>query len=177
MVFDLDPGEGTAWPQVQEAAVLVRTLLTELGLEAWVKTSGGKGMHVVVPIAARHDYDTVKAFSLAVAQHLARVIPSRFVARSGAANRVGKLFVDYLRNGHGATTVAAFSARARPGLGVSMPIAWEEVPKLKSGAQWNIATAREHLSFQTADPWAGYWKCRQPLATAMKLLDFRPKAG
>ncbi|NDZ16289.1 DNA ligase D [Variovorax sp. WS11] len=177
MVFDLDPGEGTAWPQVQEAAVLVRTLLTELGLAAWVKTSGGKGMHVVVPIAPRYDYDTVKAFSLAVAQHLARVIPSRFVARSGAANRVGKLFVDYLRNGHGATTVAAFSARARPGLGVSMPVAWEDVPKLKSGAQWNIATAREHLSFQTADPWAGYWKCRQPLAAAMKLLDFRPKAG
>ncbi len=177
MVFDLDPGEGTAWPQVQEAALLVRTLLTELGLEAWVKTSGGKGLHVVVPIATRYDYDTVKAFSQAVAQHLARVIPSRFVARSGAANRVGKLFVDYLRNGHGATTAAAFSARARPGLGVSMPIAWEEVPKLKSGAQWNIATAREHLSFQTADPWAGYWKCRQPLAAAMKLLDFRPKSG
>ncbi|MGK6306584.1 DNA ligase D [Variovorax sp. DT-64] len=175
MVFDLDPGEGTAWPQVQEAALLVRTLLTELGLEAWVKTSGGKGLHVVVPIAPRHDYDTVKAFSQAVAQHLARVIPSRFVARSGAANRVGRIFVDYLRNGHGATTAAAFSARARPGLGVSMPIAWEEVPKLRSGAQWSIATAREHLSFQTADPWAGYWKCRQPLAAAMKLLDFRPK--
>ena len=175
MVFDLDPGEGTAWPQVQEAALLVRTLLTELGLAAWVKTSGGKGLHVVVPVAPRYDYDTVKAFSQAVAQHLARVIPSRFVARSGAANRIGKIFVDYLRNGHGATTVAAFSARARPGLGVSMPIAWEEVPKLKSGAQWSIATAREHLSFQTADPWAGYWKCRQPLAAAMKLLDFRPK--
>jgi bifunctional non-homologous end joining protein LigD len=129
-----------------------------------------------VPLAPRHDYDTVKAFSQAIVQHLADVIPSRFVVRSGAANRVGKLFVDYLRNGHGATTAAAFSARARPGLGVSMPVAWDELAALKSGAHWTIATAREHLSFQTTDPWAGYWTRRQSLASAMKLLEFVPAA-
>ncbi len=104
-------------------------------------------------------------------QHLARTIPSRFVAKSGAANRVGKLFVDYLRNGHGATTAVAFSARARPGLGVSMPIAWEDLPKVKGAAQWTIANAREHLSFQRQDPWALYWKRRQSLTQAMKLLS------
>jgi bifunctional non-homologous end joining protein LigD len=174
MVFDLDPGEGTGWPQVQEAAMLVRALLTELGLEAWLKTSGGKGLHVVVPLTPRLDYDTVKAFSQAVVQHLAKAIPSRFVARSGPANRVGKLFVDYLRNGFGATTAAAFSARARPGLGVSMPVSWDELPKLKSGSHWTIATAREHLSFQSADPWAGYWKMKQRLTAAMKTLGFKP---
>jgi bifunctional non-homologous end joining protein LigD len=87
---------------------------------------------------------------------------------------VGKLFVDYLRNGHGATTAAAFSARARPGLGVSMPIAWEDLPKLRSGSQWTIATAREHLSFQTLDPWVEYWKTRQTLAKPMRVLGFRP---
>ena len=173
MIFDLDPGEGTAWQQVQEAATLVRGLLTELGLQAWLKTSGGKGLHVVVPITPKLDYDTVKAFSQAVVQHLARVIPSRFVTRSGAANRVGKLFVDYLRNGHGATTAAAFSARARPGLGVSMPVDWDDLAKLKSGAQWTIATAREHLSFQQVDPWAGYWTQRQSLTQAMKTLGFK----
>lgn len=118
MVFDLDPGQGTTWEHVQEAALLVRTLLGELGLESWLKTSGGKGQHVVVPLAPRLGYDTVKAFSQAVVQHLARTIPSRLVAKSGPSNRFGKLFVDYLRNGHGATTAAAFSARARPGLGV-----------------------------------------------------------
>ena len=148
------------WAQVQEAALLTRTLLTELGLEGWLKTSGGKGLHVVVPLAPRLDYDTVKDFSQAVVQHLARTIPSRFVAKSGAANRVGKIFVDYLRNGYGATTAAAFSARARPGLGVSMPVSWEQLPALKSGAQWTIATAREYLSFQKSDPWADYWTCR-----------------
>ncbi len=174
MIFDLDPGEGTSWQHIQEAAVLVRALLQQLGLEAWLKTSGGKGLHVVVPIAPRFDYETVKGFSQAVVQHLARTIPARFVAKSGPSNRVGKLFVDFLRNGHGATTAAAFSARARLGLGVSMPVSWDDLAKLKSGAQWTIATAREHLSFQTSDPWSGYWAARQPLAAAMKTLGYAP---
>jgi len=173
MVFDLDPGEGTTWEQVQEAATLVRAMLDALGLQAWLKTSGGKGLHVVVPLAPRYDYETVKGFSQAIVQHLARTIPARFVAKSGPSNRVGKLFVDYLRNGHGATTAVAFSARARPGLGVSMPVAWDDLGQLKSGSQWNIRTAREYLSFQAEDPWEGYWKKRQPLAEAMKRLGYR----
>ena len=121
----------------QEAALLTRTLLDELGLQSWLKTSGGKGLHVVVPLAPRLDYDTVKDFSQALVQHLARTHPVALRRQERArANRVGKIFVDYLRNGHGATTAAAFSARARPGLGVSMPVAWEQLPSLKSGAQW-----------------------------------------
>src|SRR5262249_14487052 len=147
IVFDLDPGEGLSWSRVQEGALLVRTLLDELGLKAWLKTSGGKGLHIVVPLAARLPAETVKGFAQAVVQHLAGTIPSRFVATSGARNRVGKLFVDWLRNGSIATTAAAFSARARPGLPVSMPIAWEQLEAIKSGAQWTIADAREHLSF------------------------------
>ena len=173
MIFDLDPGEGTTWEQIQEAASLVRGFLQQLGLVSWLKTSGGKGLHVVVPLAPRLDYDTVSTFSKAVVEHLARVIPTRFVAKSGPTNRVGKVFVDYLRNGHGATTAAAFSARARPGLGVSMPVSWEALPKLRSGAHWTIVTAREHLSFQTTDPWADYWKSRQTLTAAMKTLGFK----
>ena len=174
MIFDLDPGEGTVWQHVQEAAMLVRGLLSELGLEGWLKTSGGKGLHVVVPLAPQFGYDTVKDFSQAIVGHLARALPSRFVAKSGAANRIGKVFVDYLRNGHGATTVAAFSARARPGLGVSMPMSWDDLPRLKSGAQWTVATAREHLSFETTDPWADYDGKKQSLSTAMKTLGFKP---
>ncbi|MCW5634205.1 MAG: DNA ligase D [Rubrivivax sp.] len=171
IVFDLDPGEGVPWERVVEGALLVRTLLDELGLQGWLKTSGGKGLHVVVPMTARLDYDTVKDFSQAAVEHLARTIPSRFVAKSGASNRVGRIFVDYLRNGHGATTAAAFSARARPGLGVSMPVAWDDLATLKSGAQWNIATAREHLSFQgAADPWAGFFGAKQTLTAAMRTL-------
>lgn len=98
-ILDLDPGEGVTWANIQEAAVLVRTLLTELGLQAWLKTSGGKGLHVVVPLAPRLEYDAVKDFSQAVVRHMTRVIPSRFVAVAGGGNRVGKIFIDYLRNG------------------------------------------------------------------------------
>lgn len=170
VIFDLDPGEGVAWANLQEAAVLMRTLLTELGLESWLKTSGGKGLHVVVPLAPRLDYDTVKSFSQAAVRHMAKVIPSRFVAVAGGSNRVGKIFIDYLRNGHAQTTAAAFSARARPGLGVSMPVSWDQLSSLKSGAQWTIATAREYVSFQKDDPWAQYWKTKQSLATAMASL-------
>jgi bifunctional non-homologous end joining protein LigD len=172
MVFDLDPGDGVAWSRVQEAATLVHSLLDELGLKAWLKTSGGKGLHVVVPLAPRHGWDTVKGFSQAVVEHLASVVPNRFSAKSGAQNRVGKVFVDYIRNAHGATTAAAYSARARPGLGVSMPVSWDQLSALKSGSQWTVATAREHLSFQKTDPWAEYWSTRQPLAKAMKRLGY-----
>ncbi|MBC7782085.1 MAG: DNA ligase D [Proteobacteria bacterium] len=176
MVFDLDPGDGVSWKHMVEATALTRAFLQELGLEAWLKTSGGKGLHVIVPLQPRYDWATVKGFSQAVVQHLARVLPDRFVAKSGPTNRVGKIFVDYLRNSHGATTVAAFSARARPGLGVSMPVEWDGLEFLKSGSQWTIATAREHLSFQTSDPWAQYWKAKQPLAAAMKRLGFKPSS-
>ncbi len=170
VIFDLDPGEGLKWNYVQEAAVLVRTLLAELDLQAWLKTSGGKGLHVVVPLNSRLDYGTVKSFSQAFVRHLAKTIPERFSAISGPSNRVGKIYVDYLRNGMGQTTAAAFSARARPGMGISMPVSWEQLTELKSGAQWNVQTAREYLSFEAKDPWADYWSTTQSLAKAMKRL-------
>ncbi|MEO6276247.1 DNA ligase D [Roseateles sp.] len=172
VIFDLDPGEGITWPQLQEAALLMRTLLEELGLKCWLKTSGGKGLHVVVPLAPRLDADAVKAFSKAAVEHMAKAIPQRFVAKSGGARRVGKIFIDYLRNGHGQTTAAAFSARARPGMGVSMPVAWEQLTALKSGAHWTVKTAREYLSFAGGDdPWAGYGKSRQSLTAASRRLN------
>jgi bifunctional non-homologous end joining protein LigD len=171
VVFDLDPGEGVSWAHVQEAAMLTRTMLEQLGLTAWLKTSGGKGLHVVVPLASKLDYEVIKDFSRAVVAHMAKTIPQRFVAKSGGGNRVGKIFIDYLRNGHGQTTAAAFSARARPGLGVSVPISWDQLGSLKSGAQWTIATAREYLSFEKEDPWRDYWKSRQTLTAARKLLQ------
>jgi bifunctional non-homologous end joining protein LigD len=170
VIFDLDPGEGVKWKQVQEAALLTRALLEELGLQAWLKTSGGKGLHVVVPLAPRLDYKSVKSFSQAFVRHLAKTIPDRFSATSGAANRIGKIYVDYLRNGKAQTTAAAFSARARPGMGVSMPVSWEQLSDLKSGAQWTVQTAREYLSFQTRDPWEAYWSARQSLESAIKRL-------
>ena len=167
MVFDLDPGEGMAWPMMLEAADLTRALLEELGLQSFLKTSGGNGLHVVVPLTPRDDWETVKDFSKAVAQHLASVVPSRFTALSGPRNRVGKVFIDYIRNGRGATTVAAFSARARHGMGVSMPCTWQELSGLTGGAQWTIANASERLE-SGENPWENYSKTKQILRAASK---------
>lgn len=173
MVFDLDPGEGVEWPAMQEAGEVMRVFLEELGLSPFLKTSGGKGLHVVVPIKGGKDWDTVKGFSQAIVQHLARTLPDRFSAKSGAKNRIGKIFIDYLRNGQGATTVCAWSVRARPGLGISVPLAWDELKTLKSSDQWNVLNAHTRLDVGN-DPWEGYAKAARTLTAAMKQLGYKP---
>jgi bifunctional non-homologous end joining protein LigD len=171
IVFDLDPGEGLPWARVVEAAELTKTLLDELGLVSFLKTSGGKGLHIVVPLQRRHGWDFCKDFSQAVTLHLARTLPQRFAAKMGAKNRVGKVFVDYLRNNRGATSACAFSARARPHLGVSVPVAWDELVELRGGDQWTIRTLPQRLDdLKGHDPWADYEKSRQTLTVAARLL-------
>ena len=172
MIFDIDPGENVGWLDIQEAALLVRTLLEALGLKTFIKTSGGKGLHVVVPLKKLHDWDTVKGFSQAVVAHLAKTIPQKFVAKSGPKNRVGKIFVDYLRNGFGATTVCAWSVRARPGLGVSVPIAWEELQTVSSGTHWTVENIASRLGVGNS-VWDGYAKSACSLNNAMKTLQFK----
>jgi bifunctional non-homologous end joining protein LigD len=174
--FDLDPGEKTEWPAMQQAALLVRAFLQQLELESLIKTSGGKGLHVVVPIRKQYGWDAIKDFSRAIVVHLAKNLPDRFAAKSGPRNRVGKIFIDYLRNGFGATTVCAWSVRSRPGLGVSVPIAWEEVEKLSNSAQWNVANIHTRLDQGNA-PWADAPFENQSVSPAMKILGFTPQAG
>lgn len=169
MVFDLDPGEGVPWAHVQEAAQLVHAFLQQLGLTSFLKTSGGKGLHVVVPLRRLHDWDSVKGFSRAVVVHLAKTIPQRFVAKSGPTNRVGRIFVDYLRNGLGASTICAWSARARPGMGISVPLDWSELKSVTGGDHWTVRTAHTRLD-QGNDPWQGYAKAAVSLTSAMRAL-------
>ena len=169
VVFDLDPGEGVEWHTMQEAAQLLHAFLDELGLPSFLKTSGGKGLHVVVPIKGKLDWDTVKAFSQDVVHHLAATLPDRFAFKSGPRNRVGKIFIDYLRNGQGATTACAWSARVRPGLGISVPLSWDELPAVKAGDQWNVKNAHTRLDQGNA-PWAGYAKAAVTLTAARKKL-------
>ena len=173
MTFDLDPGENVAWPMMQESASLVSEFLKQLGLVAFLKTSGGKGLHLVVPLKRLLDWDTVKGFSQAIVQHLAKTLPQRFSAKSGPRNRVGKIYIDYLRNGFGATTVAAWSARARPGMGVSVPIEWAELASISSSAHWTIKNIESRLSIGN-QPWQGYATSAQSLTPAIKLLGFKP---
>ncbi|CAG9178963.1 DNA ligase D [Cupriavidus pinatubonensis] len=167
IIFDLDPGEGVPWPHMREAAALMKAWLDELGLASFLKTSGGKGLHMVVPLTPRAGWDEVKEFAHGVVLHMATTIPRRFVAKSGAGNRIGKIFIDYLRNGVGATTVAAFSARARAGLGVSVPLAWDELDGLEASDQWTVANVAPRLDeLARYDPWKTYADTRQTITRA-----------
>ena len=155
-VLDLDPDPALPWKTMLEAAQLTLSVLDELGLQVFVKTSGGKGLHLVVPLARRDGWETVKAFAKAIAQFMAMQLPERFTATSGPKNRVGKIFIDYLRNARGASTVTAYSLRARPGLPVSVPVSRDELKALRTAQQWTIANVLERLQGLKADPWAGY---------------------
>ncbi|MFJ7789401.1 DNA ligase D [Pseudomonas sp. NPDC096925] len=166
-VLDLDPDPALPWKAMLEATQLALTLLDELGLKVFLKTSGGKGMHLVVPLTRRASWDEVKAFSHAIVDYLARLFPDRLSAVSGPKNRVGRIFIDYLRNGKGATTACAYTLRAREGLPVSVPIWREELPQLKGANQWNIDNVLERLD-DVDDPWADYGKTRQSITVGMR---------
>lgn len=166
IVLDLDPDDKLPWRSIIEATQMTLAVLDELGLEAFIKTSGGKGMHIVVPLARQADWDTVKAFAKAIAEFISEQLPERFTATMGPKNRVGKIFIDYLRNTRGASTVVAYSARARPGLPVSVPIARDELEGLISAQQWNVGNVQERLGALKSDPWAGY-KNRQRITRKM----------
>lgn len=166
-VLDLDPDPALPWKAMLEATQLTLTLLDELGLKVFIKTSGGKGIHLVVPLTRKAGWDEVKDFSHAIVTYLAKLFPDRLTAVSGPKNRVGRIFIDYLRNGKGATTVCAYSLRAREGLPVSVPIWREELAQLKGANQWTIANMRERL-IDLEDPWAEMSKTRQSITARMR---------
>ncbi|WP_411911044.1 DNA ligase D [Pseudomonas putida] len=166
-VLDLDPDPALPWKAMLEATQLTLTLLDELGLKVFLKTSGGKGIHLVVPLTRRSGWDEVKDFSHAIVDYLAKLFPDRLSAVSGPKNRVGRIFIDYLRNGKGATTACAYSLRAREGLPVSVPIWREELAHIKAANQWNIANLHERLA-EVDDPWAEMGKVRQSITAHMR---------
>lgn len=170
-VLDLDPDPSLPWSAMIEATRMTLAVLDELGLQAFLKTSGGKGMHVIVPLARNEGWDTIKAFAKAISQFLTRQMPERITATMGPKNRVGKIFVDYLRNARGASTVAAYSVRARPGLPVSVPIARDELQTLRNAQQWDIYTALERAKGLDADPWEGYNHRQRITAKMWEQLD------
>ncbi len=167
VIFDLDPDPALPWLSMVEATELTLQLLDDLGLQAFLKTSGGRGMHVVVPLDRRHDWDLARQFARSVTERLAREAPELIVDKMGPQNRVGRIFVDYLRNQRGASTVAAYSVRARPGLAVSVPIEREELAQLERADRWNIGNLDERLRALRSDPWARYGAVRQRLTQAL----------
>ena len=166
MIFDIDPDAGLPWKQVVEACATMREKLDGIGLKSWLKTTGGKGLHVCVPLGRRQDWDEVKEFAKAVAESVAARQPARYTLNPLKARRKGRIFLDYLRNGRGATAVAAYSTRARPGAPVSMPLHWDELDLRLRPDAWTVANVRRRL--REPDPWTGFYACRQSITTAMR---------
>ncbi|WP_374606127.1 DNA ligase D [Thermomonas sp.] len=163
LVFDLDPDEAVAWKDVIAAARQLRGYLEQAGLQSFVRTSGGKGLHVVVPLAPAAPWEKARAFSQAVAEAAREMDPLRYVATASKQKRKGRIFIDWLRNGRGATSVASFSVRARPGAPVSMPLRWEELGRVASGHAFDIRNAPARLKRLKSHPWHGIDKIRQSL--------------
>jgi bifunctional non-homologous end joining protein LigD len=168
IVFDLDPDEGLPWPRVVEGAKITRERLRDLGLESFLKTTGGKGLHVVVPIRRGPDWDEVKAFTKAVVEQMAGDDPARFTANMSKAKRKGRIYVDFLRNQRTATFIAPFSTRAKPGAPVSVPIFWEELDEGVRSDQFNTTTLPRRLLSLKEDPWAEIDNQRQGITAAAK---------
>ena len=163
MTFDLDPDLALPWRRLLEAAAHTRILLHESGLTSFVKTTGGKGLHVVVPIVPRAEWDAVRDFTERVAQALVRRDPKLFTASMSKAARPGKVYVDYVRNARSQTAVAAYSTRARPGAPVSTPLRWDELLAEESADRWNVRNLPRRLAAMKSDPWEGFFELRQKL--------------
>jgi bifunctional non-homologous end joining protein LigD len=164
IVWDLDPGPEIVWKQVTTAATQLRDVLQTLGLVSWVKTTGGRGLHVVVPIVRTLDWSECLAFSRDVSELLARTDPAVYTTAFPKRGRERKILIDYLRNNRTNTSVCAFSPRARPGAVVSMPLDWKN---LRLGPErWTLLSVPGRLRRLRADPWAGYWKASQRISKA-----------
>lgn len=168
LVFDLDPGDGIGWGDLVAGALEVRERMSALGLSGFVKTTGGKGLHVVVPIELGAGWDEAKALTKRIASEMAKDAPDRYVATVSKKARDGRIYVDYLRNQRGATAVSAFSSRARPAAPVSVPVDWDELPSLGSGARFDVASLPGRLSALHRDPWAGFERAARPLEAVQR---------
>jgi bifunctional non-homologous end joining protein LigD len=166
IIFDLDPGPNVEWSRVIDTALLVRDFLKHLGLTSFVKTTGGKGLHIVAPIARGRSWDQVKEFCHGVANIITTADPAHFAATMSKAARPRKIYLDYLRNERGSTAVAPYSSRARDGAPVSMPLGWTELRRVTSGAAFNVKNALDHIKKRKRDPWDGYGRLKQRITDA-----------
>lgn len=169
-IMDLDPDPAVGWQEVVEAARAMRDLLQELGLRSFVKTTGGKGLHVVVPIRRTQTVEQVREFTGALAGLFETAAPRRYTTNVSKARRTGRILIDYLRNAPGATAAEVFTARAREGAPVAFPVSWDELDQIR-GNSFSVRNAQEELANRPADPWADFFEIRQAItAKARKAL-------
>jgi bifunctional non-homologous end joining protein LigD len=165
LIFDLDPGPDVPWDDMVSATREVRQRLEDAGLVSFLKTTGGKGLHVVAPIEPQVDWDTAKLFARRIAEKMAADNPERYVAKMAKKLRGGRIFVDFFRNDRGQTAIAPYATRARPGAPVSTPLAWEELGPDVRGNHFNVTNVMNRLAHLDADPWGGFFKVKQRLPT------------
>jgi bifunctional non-homologous end joining protein LigD len=163
LVFDLDPDPAVSWNEVVDAAQSLRKTLLSIGLKSFLKTTGGKGLHLALPLAPRHTWPEVKVFAKQIADRMVAAEPEKYIASMSKAARRGKIFIDYLRNQRGATAVVAYSTRAKPNATVAMPIGWEELGRLTGPAQFTVKNVPARLAKQRSDPWKQMAHLRQTL--------------
>ena len=168
IVFDFDPDEGLPFVRVKQAALTCRAMLKKLKLESFLKTTGGKGLHVVVPFTPNYDWDTIKSFARTLAEAMEYLEPKLYTTNIRKVERKGRIFVDYLRNGETATAIAPYSTRARDGATVSVPLAWDELEALKAGNLWTIKTLPKRLAGLKRDPWEKFYTIKQTLPAGLK---------
>lgn len=161
IVMDFDPGPGVPWKEVRDAAFELKDMLKELHLECFVKVTGGKGLHVHIPVAPIYDWEEIKVFSQTLAMQMVAENPGRYVTNMSKHKRVKKIFIDYLRNGYGATAVVPYSLRARPISAVAMPVTWAELKKIKSSDEFTMDKALKKIKARRKDPWQGMLKLHQ----------------
>jgi bifunctional non-homologous end joining protein LigD len=167
LVFDLDPGEGVPWNRVVRAARDVRDFLAEVGLVSFLRTSEGKGLHVVAPLVRRNSWDELKSFAKGVAEKVTTASPDRYVATMSKTRRVGKVFIDYLRNQRGATAIASYSTRARVRAPVATPLDWSELSGRTKPDMYRVENLPKRIASKKVDPWDGFFDIRQSLTRPM----------
>jgi bifunctional non-homologous end joining protein LigD len=163
LIFDLDPGEKINWSDLAAAAKALRNRLRDDGLESFVKTSGGKGLHVVFPVVPRASWEEAKSYCRSIAQAMAADNPQRLTANMSKRERSGRIYVDYLRNDRGSTAIAAYSTRARPEAGISTPLDWNELDTISSAKHFTLANVARRLQNLHGDPWQAMAKTKQRL--------------
>jgi bifunctional non-homologous end joining protein LigD len=167
IIFDLDPDEGLSWTEVVATALAMRDRLQELGLESFAKTTGGKGLHVVLPLVRRATWDDVRDFSRGIAEEFARAAPNRFTAVMSKKRRKGKIFIDFLRNARNSTAIAAYSTRSRPGAPVSVPVAWDELLGMRKRPTFDVRNVPDRVREMGDAAWKGFFDVRQSVTAGM----------
>lgn len=167
LVFDLDPGEDVEWRALIRTARDLRDRLEALGLIPFLRTTGGKGLHLVVPVEPRLDWDSAKSFTRSIAKRHAADDPTRFTTNASRRQRHGRVFLDYLRNTRGATAIACYSTRARAGCPVAVPVRWDELRPELTGDRYSLSSVRRRLGSLRGDPWEGFDDARRRITRSM----------